>query len=160
MSKVFRLNQADAASASQYLGNLGAQISVTNTTRTTSRSSESAGTSSSSSESSTTSETDRAEAEFYGAAVGPLLGLIGTTDTRLNTIALIGDPQLIAVAQSYLRQIDLRKRQVAVKVQILSVSLTNDKTIDSSFSARIGEEAFFVSNSGTAHMNLAFDAWR
>ena len=154
MSKVFRLNQADAASASQYLGNLGAQISVTNTTRTTSRSSESAGTSSSSSESSTTSETDRAEAEFYGAAVGPLLGLIGTTDTRLNTITLIGDPQLIAVAQSYLRQIDLRKRQVAVKIQILSVSLTNDKTIDSSFSARIGEEAFFVSNSGTAHMNF------
>jgi len=154
MSKVIRLNQSEAASASRYLGNLGAQITVTNTTTTTSRSSESSGTSSSSSESSTTSQSQRDESELYGSGVGPLLGLIGTTDTRLNTITLIGDSQLIALAQSYLRQIDLRTRQVAVKVQILSVSLTNDKTIDSSFSARLGDEAFIVSNSGTAHMNF------
>jgi type IV pilus assembly protein PilQ len=83
-----------------------------------------------------------------------LVGLIGTTDARLNTITLIGDSQLIAVAQSYLRQIDLRTRQVAVKVQILSISLTNDKSIDSSFSAKLGDEAYVVSNSGTAHMNF------
>ena len=154
MSKIIRLNQADSDSASQYLGNLGAQISVTNTTKITSRSSERAGTSSSSSESSTTSESDRSESEFYGSGVGPLLGLIGTTDTRLNTITLIGDSQLIALAQSYLRQIDLRTRQVAVKVQMLSVSLSNTKDIDSSFSARIGEEFFVVSDSGQAHMNF------
>ena len=154
MSKVIRLNQADAASASQYLGNLGAQISVTNTTKTTSRSSESAGTSSSSSESSTTSESDRAESDLYGSGIGPLLGLVGTVDTRLNTVTLIGDSQLIAVAQSYLRQVDLRTRQVAVKVQILNVSLTNEKAVDSSFSARIGDEGYFVSDSGTAHMNF------
>lgn len=154
MSKVIRLNQADAASASQYLGNLGAKISVTNTTRTTSRSSESVGTSSSSSESSTTTESDRAESDLFGSSIGPLLGLIGAVDTRLNTITLIGDSQLIAVAQSYLRQVDLRTRQVAVKVQILNVSLTNEKAVDSSFSARIGDEGYFVSDSGTAHMNF------
>ena len=154
MSKVFRLNQSDAAGASQYLGNLGAAISVTNTTTTTSRSSESSGTSSSSSESSTTSQSQRAEAELYGSGVGPLLGLIGTTDARLNTITLIGDSKLIALAQNYLRQIDLRTRQVAVKIQILSVSLANDKTLDSSFSAKLGDEAFVVSNSGKAHMNF------
>ena len=154
MSKVFRLNQSDAAGASQYLGNLGAAISVTNTTTTTSRSSESSGTSSSSSESSTTSQSKRAEAELYGSGVGPLLGLIGTTDARLNTITLIGDSTLIALAQNYLRQIDLRTRQVAVKIQILSVTLANDKTIDSSFSAKLGDEAFVVSNSGNAHMNF------
>ena len=62
MSKVFRLNQADARSASNYLGNLGAQITVTNTTTVTSRSSEVAGTSSSSSESSTTNTSERSEA--------------------------------------------------------------------------------------------------
>ena len=154
MSKVFRLNQADARSASNYLGNLGAQITVTNTTTVTSRSSEVAGTSSSSSESSTTNTSERSEAELYGSGVGPLLGLIGTTDTRLNTITLIGDSKLVALAQSYLRQIDLRTRQVAVKIQILSVTLSNSKSIDSSFSARIGDEAFIVSDSGTAHMNF------
>ena len=79
--------------------------------------------------------------------------MIGTTDSRLGTITLIGDPQLIAVAQSYLKQLDIRKRQVAVKVQILSVTLKNDKTVDSSFSARMGD-TFIVSQSGKAHMNL------
>ena len=154
MSKVFRLNQSDAAGASQYLGNLGAKITVTNTTTTTSRSSETSGTSSSSSESTNTSQTESAKSETYGSDLGPLVGLIGTTDARLNTITLIGDSQLIAVAQSYLRQIDLRTRQVAVKVQILSISLSNDKSIDSSFSAKLGDEAYVVSNSGTAHMNF------
>ena len=154
MSKVFRLNQSDAAGASQYLGNLGAKITVTNTTTTTSRSSESSGTSSSSSESSNTSQSESAKSETYGSDLGPLVGLIGTTDARLNTITLVGDSQLIAVAQSYLRQIDLRTRQVAVKVQILSVSLTNEKSFDSSFSAKLGDEAYVVSDSGTAHMNF------
>ena len=154
MSKVFRLNQSDAAGASQYLGNLGAKITVTNTTTTTSRSSESSGTSSNSSESSNTSQTESAKSETYGSDLGPLVGLIGTTDARLNTITLVGDSQLIAVAQSYLRQIDLRTRQVAVKIQILSVTLTNDKSMDSSFSAMLGDEAYVVSNSGTAHMNF------
>ena len=31
---------------------------------------------------------------------------------------LVGEPSLINIAQSYLKQIDLRKRQVAVKVQL------------------------------------------
>ena len=60
---------------------------------------------------------------------------------------------LISVAESYLKQLDLRKRQVAVKVQILSVTLDNDKSIDSSFSARMGD-VFLVSQSGKAHMNF------
>ena len=154
MSKVFRLNQAGARSASNYLGNLGAQITVTNTTTVTSRSSEVAGTSSSSSETSTTNTSERAEAELYGSGVGPLLGLIGTTDTRLNTITLIGDSKLVALAQSYLRQIDLRTRQVAVNVQILSVSLSNDKSIDSTFSARVGTDGYFYSDNGKAEIYL------
>ena len=65
----------------------------------------------------------------------------------------MGEPKLISVAEGYLKQIDLRKRQVAVKVQILNVDLTNDKSIDSSFSARIGD-AFIVSESGRAYMNF------
>ena len=71
----------------------------------------------------------------------------------MNTITLIGDPKLISVAESYLKQIDLRKRQVAVKVQILNIDLLNDKTIDTSFSAQIGD-TFLVSESGKAFMNF------
>ena len=91
--------------------------------------------------------------ETYGASTGPLRGLTGTTDSRLGTVTLVGDSQLIAVAEGYLKQIDLRKRQVAVKVQILSVNLANDKSIDSSFSARIGDN-FIVSENGNAHLNF------
>ena len=78
---------------------------------------------------------------------------MGTTDSRLNTITLVGDPKLIGVAEGYLKQIDLRKRQVAVKVQILNVNLDNKDTFDSSFSAKIGD-TFIVSKSGKAHMNF------
>ena len=153
MSKVFRLNQVDADAASRYLGNLGAIIQIANTSKTTSRESETSGTSSSSSESSTSTTSEASVVNTYGSGVGPLLGLVGTTDSRLNTITLVGEPSLINIAQSYLKQIDLRKRQVAVKVQILNVTLDNDATIDSNFSAKIGD-AFIVSQSGKAHMNF------
>ena len=66
---------------------------------------------------------------------------------------MIGEPRLISVAENYLRNLDLRKRQVAVKVQILNIDLLNDKTIDTSFSAQIGN-TFLVSESGKAFMNF------
>jgi len=153
MSKVFRLNQVDVASAREYLGNLGAEIKLANTSTTTARETESSGTSSNSSESSTSTTSQRSVSDSYSSGVGPLVGLVGTTDSRLNTITLVGDPSLINVAQGYLKQIDLRKRQVAVKVQILNVTLDNDASIDSSFSAKIGN-TFIVSQSGKAHMNF------
>ena len=153
MSKVFRLNQVDAASALEYLGSLGTKVNVANTVTATSSEISLAGAGSSGSESSTSSSSESTVMESYGAEVGPLLGLVGTADTRLNTLVLVGDPKLIGVAEAYLKQIDLRKRQVAVKVQILNVSLDNDSTIDSSFSAKIGN-TFIVSQSGKAHMNF------
>ena len=129
MSKVFRMNQVDVKSASQYLGNLGAVMN------------------------SPSKGGSGPSVTAYGSGYGPLIGLTGTSDLRLNTITLIGEPKLISVAQNYLKQIDLRKRQVAVKVQILNVTLDNDKSADSSFSAKIGN-TFIVSASGKAHMNF------
>nr|WP_244281361.1 general secretion pathway protein GspD [Synechococcus sp. UW106] len=154
MSKVFRMNQVDVESASQYLGNLGAAITVTRTsTAAASEESSDDGESSDSGGSNDPTASVSSSVETYSSGFGPLIGLIGTTDSRLNTITLIGDPKLISVAESYLRQIDLRKRQVAVKVQILNVTLDNDASIDSSFSAKIGN-TFIVSQSGKAHMNF------
>ena len=150
MSKVFRMNQVDVASASGYLRNLGASIVPTSTLPV--QSTNEGGGSGSGGSSPSPSETTNI-ADAYSSGLGPLLGLMGTTDSRLNTITLVGDPSLISVAQGYLRQIDLRKRQVAVKVQILNVDLTNDKTINSSFSARIGNK-FIVNEDGRAYMNL------
>ena len=149
MSKVYRLNQASAASAADYLASLGANINkiriwsavgllpvpITKNSELTDVNSV------------------FTEVESYGAPTGPLRGLTGTTDSRLQTITLVGESRLVNVAEGYLKQIDLRQRQVAVKVQILNVDLLNDKTIDSSFSAKIGN-TFLVSESGKAFINF------
>ncbi len=153
MSKVFRLNQVSADLAANYLANLGASISVTTKSTTTDRESESTGTSEQSSSKGSSTTTERDVVDSYGASRGPLLGLTGTTDARLGTITLVGDPMLIAAAEAYLKQLDLRRRQVAVKVQILNVRLTNDRFLDTSFSARMGD-TFIVSDSGTGHLNF------
>ena len=165
MSKVFRMNQVDVASASEYLGNLGASITVTRTRTVVSTEKDAEGADSGSSADTegnrnSTSDTstdstlsDSSFVETYSSEFGPLIGLLGTTDSRLNTITLVGDPKLISVAEHYLKQIDLRKRQVAVKVQILNVTLDNDSSVDASFSAKIGN-TFIVSQSGKAHMNF------
>lgn len=70
-----------------------------------------------------------------------------TTDSRLSTITLVGSPALVAVAETYLRQLDLRQRQVALSVKILDVTLDNNKEIDNSFAFRYGNN-FIVNNSG------------
>ena len=145
LSKVFRLNQIQSDKAADYLANLGALIYVTDTKTTSAE--ESSNTSSGS------SSTSFDRTNSYGATQGPLLGLVGTTDSRLGTITLIGEPKLISVAETYLRQIDLRKRQVAVKVQILNVELDNSDFSGSSFSARIGD-LFVVSDGGNAFINF------
>ena len=152
MSKVFRLNQVDVQSAAEYLASLGASMTAVKTVKITSGEASSSGATQISANTSQSTAEIR-ETETYGSSTGPLLGLSGVTDDRLDTVTLVGDPALISVAQSYLKQLDLRKRQVAVKVQILTVSLNNDKTIDASFSARMGD-TYIVSQSGQAHMNF------
>jgi type IV pilus assembly protein PilQ len=85
--------------------------------------------------------------DSYGASQGPLRGLIGTTDSRLGTITLVGDPKLVAIGETYLRQLDLRQRQVALAVKVLDVSLDNAQDIANSFAFRWGNN-FIVSDRG------------
>jgi len=153
ISKIYRLNQATAASAADYLASLGASISKINTITSTTNASSAEGTPSASASNTTSVTEEITTVETYGAMTGPLVGISGTTDSRLQTVTLIGDAALVAVAESYLRQIDLRQRQVAVKVQILNIDLDNNMGIDSSFSALIGN-AFLVNQGGKAFMNF------
>jgi type IV pilus assembly protein PilQ len=148
LSKVVRLNQVSANSAADYLANLGAQVKKTNEVRTSISSGQSqsnavaGGVSNSTTVSSTTTKV-----EAYGAKSGPLIGVLVTTDPRLATITLVGSPALVAVAETYLRQLDLRQRQVALSVKILDVSLDNQKEIDNSFAFRYGNN-FIVNDQG------------
>ena len=152
VSKVFRLNQVSTETAANYLSSLGAQMSRVRQVEVTRGQAASAETSELSSEVSQTKQF-LSEVETLSAQQGPLLGLVGTTDGRLNTVTVVGESRLIALAESYLKQIDLRRRQVAVKVQVIDVALDNDKAINSSFSSRIGN-TFIVSESGKGHLNF------
>jgi type IV pilus assembly protein PilQ len=148
LSKVYRLNQASASSAADYLASLGAlitKISSQNyqTTTGVSQANQIAGSQSSVQ----TSSTDITSTQTYGAGVGPLVGLRGATDSRLQTITLVGDPLVIAVAENYLRQLDLRQRQVALSVRILDINLQNDLSISNSFAFRYGNN-FIVNDNG------------
>ena len=108
LSKVYRLNQVGANSAADYLANLGAQVTKTNTitTAVTQGISQNQAVATSPS-SATTQSSSSTTVDAYGAKNGPLLGLQATTDSRLSTITLVGSPALVAVAETYLRQLDL-----------------------------------------------------
>ncbi|WP_413404970.1 MULTISPECIES: type II secretion system protein GspD [unclassified Synechococcus] len=146
MSKVIRLNQVSARSAAEYLGNLGATVNFTNTVAVSSAQSASEGTAAISNVKSQ-EFSQLTSAESFGASVGPLRGLVLTTDSRLQTVTLVGESKLLAIAEGYLKQIDLRQRQVALSVRILDVALDNDAVINNSFAFRYGNN-FIVSERG------------
>lgn len=148
LSKVYRLNQVSANSAADYLANLGASVTKTNTittaiTQGANQSSAVIGAASSA----TTQSSSQTMVEAYGASTGPLVGLRATTDTRLGTITLVGDSSVIIIAEQYLKQLDLRQRQVALSLKILDVNLDNDSTMSNSFAIRWGNN-FIVNDNG------------
>jgi type IV pilus assembly protein PilQ len=148
MSKIYRLNQVGPNAAADYLANLGASVTKTNTITTSVTQGVSQGEAvSSGSNSQTTQSQSVTSVEAYGASTGPLVGLRATTDTRLGTITLVGDPGIVLVAEGYLRQLDLRQRQVALSVKILDVNLDNNSTMDNSFAIRWGNN-FIVNDNG------------
>ena len=145
VSKVYRLNQASAFSAASYLGGLGAKVNRV-ATRSAASGSE-IGFDESSSSIVTDQKSEVVSHESYGALDGPLKGLFVTTDSRLQAVTLVGDSAVIAIAEKYLRQLDLRQRQVALSVKILDVNLFNGSAIDNSFAFRYGNN-FIVSDRG------------
>jgi len=148
VSKVYRLNQASANSAADYLASLGAQITkVTVITNSVTQGTPVANQVAGSTTSQQTETQNVTTTQSYGSNIGPLKGLKGATDSRLQTITLVGDSALVAVAEGYLRQIDLRQRQVALSVKILDISLNNQTDINNSFALRYGNN-FIVNDSG------------
>jgi type IV pilus assembly protein PilQ len=147
LSKVYRLNQVSAISAADYLASLGATINKTFTTTSTSSEVSSTGTPANNTANSTATTATTTQINSFGASQGPLLGLIGTTDSRLGTITLVGDSALVLIAENYLKQLDLRQRQVALAVRLLDVNLENSQDVANSFAFRWGNN-FIVNDNG------------
>ena len=94
-SKTYRINQASAASVGDYLSTLGAKISKV-LVKGTAITGDELGPNLSS-----VVELTENYINSYGMEGGPLSGLIGTVDLRLQTITLVGEKNLIDTAESY-----------------------------------------------------------
>ena len=147
-ARTYRLNQVTASSAADYLANLGATVTktLTRSTAVTQGASGAEAINGAPNASTTTSDT-ATYVQPYGSRTGPLLGLLATTDERLQSVTLVGNDNLIRTAEQFLKKIDLRQRQVALSIKILDITLDNVKTKENSFAFRAGN-SFIVSDRG------------
>lgn len=156
ISRTFRLNQVTAQDAAGFLSSLGAETAITVTrpelVTTTIPSSVDGDP-----PIRRTTEITRTAIESLSYSpdhsVPILRGMQVVVDTRLNTVTLVGEPRTVEVASSYLLQLDLRKRQVAVNVKVIDINLSGQQNFNSSFSFGIND-SFFVNDGGAATINL------
>ena len=133
VSKTYRLNQVNAASVADYLSTLGAKISKVMLI---------SGTIDGLEINDSLVNKKEFEDEFvnpYGIEKGPLFGLIGTADLRLQTITLIGSKDLMKTAERYIKSLDIRHRQVALTIKMIDVSLTKSDIKNNIFEIKTGE---------------------
>ncbi len=147
-SSVYQLNQISASSAADYLANLGASITKTYTINTSiTEGAIQSQAVQGSTNSSTTTDQSKTEVSVYGSTIGPLLGLVATTDERLQTITMVGDKKLVQLASTFLSSLDQRQLQVALTVQVLDLNLSNSNELENSF-AFLSGESFIISETG------------
>ena len=142
-SKTYRINQASASSVGDYLSTLGAKISKV-LVKSSALAGDELG-------ASLRSSADLSEnfINSYGVEGGPLSGIIGTVDLRLQTITLVGEKSLISTAEKYIKSLDVRHRQVALSVKIIDVSLTKSDLTNNRFELVSGSTTIF-NNGGLA----------
>ncbi|AOW99904.1 hypothetical protein BJP34_10985 [Moorena producens PAL-8-15-08-1] len=152
ISRTLRLNQASAQGAATFLATQGAEVQqvVSETeeiidpeTQRVVRQIQRA------------PEIQPVTAEREDGSQGALLleGLAVSTDDRLNSISLVGEPRQIEIATSLLKQLDARRRQVAVNVKIIDVNLAGTDAYNASFSFGVND-TFVVSDGGAAAVNF------
>lgn len=152
VSRTLRLNQVSAENAAYYLATQGASGKViTNeveeivdpeTGRVVQRT-----------ESSPELTALDEEQDETGTKALMLQGLQVSTDGRLNSITLVGEPRKVEIATTFLTQLDARRRQVAVNVKVLDVNLLNQDVFNSSFSFGVND-TFFSQDNGSAILNF------
>ena len=152
VSRTIRLNQVDAENAALYLASQGAagkiltneveEIIDPETGRVVQRTETSP----------ELTALDEDEDET-GTKALMLKGLQVSTDGRLNSITLIGEPRKVEVASAFLTQLDARRRQVAVNVKVIDVNLLNQDTANASFSFGVNDTQF-LQDRGSAALNF------
>ena len=153
ITKVLRLNQADPERAVAYLATFGALGKRPNLKSILITSGPTASERQSSNQLNQQEEDEELEIQLFRSPTGPLLGLEASFDKRLGLVTLVGRANIVAMGEQYLRQFDLRKRQVALAITILDLDLSNDSSLSSSFAYRSGNN-FIVNDAGRLFANL------
>jgi type IV pilus assembly protein PilQ len=129
VTRSIRMNQYPIVGAAEFLGSQGASVKIVDVEE---------------------AEGEEAKIQFTTKEVfleeaeGERLILRGLTvhgDEINNNIVLVGPPHLVQIASSFLTQLDVRRRQVAVNVKVVDVQLDSQYSFGSSFS-------FGVDNTG------------
>lgn len=151
----FRLNQVNAETAAGFLVSMGAERSITREQQVTATNSVNIPGSTQALTTTDTRVTTVVETlRIQTTDSTPLLrGLQVIVDERLNSVTLIGLPNLVELASAQLVQLDLRQRQVAVNVKVLDINLTGTEAYNSSFSFGVNN-TFFVNDGGAAAVNF------
>jgi type IV pilus assembly protein PilQ len=152
ITRSFRLNQIPVADAAAFLASHGAEVQIYIPATITKKTEVVGG---------VTSASEVYNAPQFQAltpertsSIAPLLlqGLSVSTDQRLNSLTLIGEPNKVQIAASFLTQLDARRRQVAINVKVVDVNLLGRDTYNSSFSFGSGD-AFFIQDNGAFVFN-------
>lgn len=152
-----RLNQAEATNVATYLATLGAetrQFIEGRFTRRTERDPETG---------LINTVENFQEPQVVTVEVDPgtspvlIRGLSVTSDPRLNTITLVGNPRSVQIATNLISQLDARVRQVAVNVRVVDVDLDALDQASSSFSFGIDDTRIINSN-GVGLINFDEDS--
>ncbi|MAN49262.1 MAG: type II secretory pathway protein [Flavobacteriales bacterium] len=145
---VYQLNQISASAAADYLANLGASVTktFTITTSVTSGASQSQAVQGAST-SSTTTDQSETSVKIYGATIGPLVGLIATTDERLQTVTMVGEKYLIDLANGFLQKLDIKQKQVALSVKVLDVNMSDKNSSMKDYGGNF-DDAFIIGTQG------------
>jgi type IV pilus assembly protein PilQ len=162
ITRTLRLNQTEVATARDFLLSYGAESALV-TSNLTSETLEQG-------DASLTTTTTQTEVEmlgigttgtpYQGYAALPLRGLLVSIAPRAtginevaNEISLTGDPRKVEIATQLISQLETRRRQVAVNVKIVDVSLSNQDSYNSSFSFGVGD-TFVTSDGGAGLVNF------
>ncbi len=80
-----------------------------------------------------------------------LKGLSISTDSRLNSLTLVGPLRKVEMATSMLTRLDARRRQVALNVKIVDINLSNSDELKSSLSFGTGNGIVGVDNGAAVY---------
>lgn len=90
-----------------------------------------------------TSNSEEAGSSSEGKSSELLKGLQVVADARLNTVTLLGTPRTVEIATSIIKQLDLRRRQVAVNVKFVDVNLLKGKNANADLQYRVNNTLGF-----------------